>query len=139
MGTLPTPTTSTATCCCCWGRQVADNDDDGEATSGQKLAGLLELMGANNVLVVVSRWFGGVHLGPARFKHIASDLTGRFRSCKYDDISVGVGLDTEPIFHKRQVSIVLSQQPREMSIVFECYDNTFFCLALARSTWSCRA
>ena len=29
-------------------------------------------MGANNVLVVVSRWFGGVHLGPARFKYIAN-------------------------------------------------------------------
>lgn len=24
----------------------------------------------NNVLVVVTRWFGGIHLGPDRFKHI---------------------------------------------------------------------
>lgn len=23
-----------------------------------------------NVLVVVSRWYGGIHLGPDRFKHI---------------------------------------------------------------------
>lgn len=51
---------------------VSDNDDDGESSSGQKLASLLELTGATDVLVVVSRWFGGVHLGPARFKFIAS-------------------------------------------------------------------
>ena len=54
------------------GLQVADNDDDGESSSGAKLASLLELAGAQNVLVVVSRWFGGVLLGPARFKYIAS-------------------------------------------------------------------
>ena len=51
---------------------VSDNDDDGEKGSGNKLASLLELCNANNVLVVVSRWFGGVHLGSARFKWIAS-------------------------------------------------------------------
>lgn len=51
---------------------VSDNDDDGERSSGQKIAALLELTGAQDVLVVVSRWFGGTHLGPARFKHIAT-------------------------------------------------------------------
>lgn len=54
------------------GAQVADNDDDGESTAGQKLAALLDLMSVNNVIVVVSRWFGGTLLGPARFKHIAN-------------------------------------------------------------------
>ena len=51
---------------------VSDNDDDGEKGSGSKLASLLELANVDNVIVVVSRWFGGVHLGPARFKWIAS-------------------------------------------------------------------
>jgi len=27
-------------------------------------------MDARNVLVVVTRWYGGIHLGPDRFKHI---------------------------------------------------------------------
>jgi len=54
------------------GVQVSDNDDDGESSSGAKIAALLELTHVNNVLVVVSRWFGGVLLGPARFKYIAS-------------------------------------------------------------------
>ena len=63
------------------GVQVADNDDDGESSSGQKLAGLLELMGANDVIVVVSRWYGGVHLGPARFKYIASAAQRQLSEC----------------------------------------------------------
>ena len=30
------------------------------------------MMDAWNVIVVVSRWFGGIHIGPDRFKHINS-------------------------------------------------------------------
>jgi putative IMPACT (imprinted ancient) family translation regulator len=51
---------------------VSDNDDDGEKGSGKKLSALLELCHVENVLVVVSRWFGGELLGAARFKWIAS-------------------------------------------------------------------
>ena len=38
---------------------VSDNDDDGESSSGAKLASLLELTNSTDVIVVVSRWFGG--------------------------------------------------------------------------------
>ena len=48
----------------------ADNDDDGETAAGKRLALLLDHTGASNVLVVVSRWYGGIHLGPDRFRHI---------------------------------------------------------------------
>ncbi|KAG0703889.1 hypothetical protein DFH29DRAFT_914567 [Suillus ampliporus] len=47
-----------------------DNDDDGETAAGSRLAHLLSILEINNVLVVVTRWFGGIHLGPDRFKHI---------------------------------------------------------------------
>lgn len=47
-----------------------DNDDDGETAAGSRLAHLLSILEINNVLVVVTRWFGGTHLGPDRFKHI---------------------------------------------------------------------
>ena len=53
------------------GTKIKDNDDDGEGGSGAKLASLLELTKVDNVLLVVSRWFGGIHLGAARFKYIA--------------------------------------------------------------------
>lgn len=51
--------------------QVADNEDDGEDGAGSKLAELLNLAGCEDVFVMVSRWYGGIHLGPDRFKHIA--------------------------------------------------------------------
>ncbi|KAJ2717339.1 hypothetical protein H4R19_000091 [Coemansia spiralis] len=47
-----------------------DNDDDGETAAGKRLAHLLQLLGAENVAVVVSRWYGGTQLGPDRFKLI---------------------------------------------------------------------
>ncbi|GFO38638.1 protein impact-like [Plakobranchus ocellatus] len=45
-------------------------DDDGETHAGSRMLHLLQVMNAENVLVVVSRWYGGIHLGPDRFKHI---------------------------------------------------------------------
>lgn len=51
---------------------VSDNDDDGEKGAGAKLASLLEMADARNVIVVVSRWYGGIHLGSSRFKYFAS-------------------------------------------------------------------
>ncbi|KAG8936166.1 eIF2 kinase Gcn2p negative regulator [Tulasnella sp. 418] len=47
-----------------------DNDDDGETAAGGRLAHLLQILDVNQVLVVVTRYFGGIHLGPDRFKHI---------------------------------------------------------------------
>ncbi|KAL9598288.1 MAG: hypothetical protein Q9219_004589 [cf. Caloplaca sp. 3 TL-2023] len=44
-----------------------DSDDDGEAAAGARLLRLLQMMDAWNVLVVVSRWYGGIKIGPARF------------------------------------------------------------------------
>ena len=49
-----------------------DNDDDGEDAAGSRLAHLLEMRNEDGVLIVVSRWFGGVHLGPKRFAHITN-------------------------------------------------------------------
>ncbi|KAL9107156.1 MAG: hypothetical protein Q9227_007936 [Pyrenula ochraceoflavens] len=47
-----------------------DFDDDGETAAGGRVLRLLELMGAWDVVVVVSRWYGGVKLGPQRFRLI---------------------------------------------------------------------
>lgn len=47
-----------------------DNDDDGETAAGGRLAHLLSVMEVENLVVIVSRWYGGVHLGSDRFKHI---------------------------------------------------------------------
>lgn len=49
---------------------MADNDDDGENGAGGKLAQLLDAMQAQGVLIAVSRWYGGIHLGSDRFRLI---------------------------------------------------------------------
>ncbi|CAG0880458.1 unnamed protein product [Darwinula stevensoni] len=49
---------------------VQDCDDDGETHAGSRVLHLLQIIEARDVLVVVSRWYGGTLLGPDRFKHI---------------------------------------------------------------------
>lgn len=46
-------------------------DDDGERWGGEKVLRVMKEMGAVDVFVVVSRWYGGTNLGPVRFDHIA--------------------------------------------------------------------
>jgi hypothetical protein len=47
-----------------------DCDEDGESAAGGRLLHLLQVMDVWGVLVVVSRWYGGVKLGPDRFSII---------------------------------------------------------------------
>ncbi|KAG2483524.1 hypothetical protein HYH03_017631 [Edaphochlamys debaryana] len=49
------------------GAFVQDCDDDGEVAAGGRLLHFLQAGDVRNCVVVVSRWFGGVLLGPARF------------------------------------------------------------------------
>ncbi|XP_061453255.1 protein IMPACT isoform X2 [Rhineura floridana] len=49
---------------------LQDCEDDGETAAGGRLLHLMHILNACNVLVVVSRWYGGILLGPDRFKHI---------------------------------------------------------------------
>ncbi|CAG9816016.1 unnamed protein product, partial [Phaedon cochleariae] len=49
---------------------LQDCDDDGEAKASARLLELLQTLKLNNIIVVVSRWYGGVQLGPDRFRHI---------------------------------------------------------------------
>ncbi|ODN75385.1 hypothetical protein L202_06544 [Cryptococcus amylolentus CBS 6039] len=49
---------------------MSDYDDDGESQAGGRLQHLLEILELENVLVIVTRWWGGHRLGADRFKHI---------------------------------------------------------------------
>ena len=44
-----------------------DCDDDGETAAGGRILHLMQLMDLWNVMVVVTRWYGGQKLGPRRF------------------------------------------------------------------------
>ena len=52
------------------GVQYQDCDDDGETAAGGRVLHLMELMGVWGAMVVVTRWYGGVQLGPDRFRII---------------------------------------------------------------------
>ncbi|PAV60241.1 hypothetical protein WR25_07117 [Diploscapter pachys] len=54
------------------GREILlqDCEDDGETKAASKILEIMIRMEALNVIVVVSRWYGGIHLGPDRFRHI---------------------------------------------------------------------
>ncbi|KAF4223878.1 hypothetical protein CNMCM8980_005078 [Aspergillus fumigatiaffinis] len=49
---------------------VQDCDDDGETAAGGRLLHLMQLMDVWDMIVVVSRWYGGILLGPDRFRII---------------------------------------------------------------------
>jgi Uncharacterized protein family UPF0029/RWD domain len=51
---------------------IQDCDDDGESAAGGRLLHLLQLMECENVVVVVTRWYGGVKLGGERFRCIGN-------------------------------------------------------------------
>jgi hypothetical protein len=56
---------------------LEDGKDDGENLGGERLLHLLQRSDAKNVVIIVTRWHGGIHIGNDRFKHInkcASDL-----------------------------------------------------------------
>lgn len=45
-------------------------NDDGEAGAGMVILRMLEREELSNYLIVVTRWFGGTHLGGDRFRHV---------------------------------------------------------------------
>ena len=59
---------------CAWriGEDSAENgfDDNGETGAGRKLLDLLNKTNADGTLIAVTRWYGGSHLGSARFRAI---------------------------------------------------------------------
>lgn len=46
-------------------------DDDGEAGAGVLMLQMLERAGLEDHVIVVTRWYGGKHLGGDRFRHVA--------------------------------------------------------------------
>ncbi|GKT40819.1 protein IMPACT [Colletotrichum spaethianum] len=60
------------------GTSFQDCDDDGETAAGSRLLHLMQLMDLWDVMVVVTRWYGGQKLGPRRFALINSAARDAF-------------------------------------------------------------
>jgi len=50
-------------------------NDDGEAGAGMVIARMLEREGLHDHIVVVTRWYGGKHLGGDRFRHVQTAVS----------------------------------------------------------------
>ena len=51
---------------------AAVKSDDGEAGAGAVILKMIEREGLEDHIIVVTRWYGGVHLGGDRFAHIVT-------------------------------------------------------------------
>ncbi|WP_286830773.1 MULTISPECIES: YigZ family protein [Kordiimonas] len=49
-------------------------NDDGETGAGMLMAQMLEREGLMHHIVVVTRWYGGKHLGGDRFRHVQDSV-----------------------------------------------------------------
>ncbi len=58
--------------------------DDGEAGAGMVILRMLERAGLEGHLVIVTRWFGGTHLGGDRFRHVQSAVRAYFAEAGID-------------------------------------------------------
>ncbi|KAF9182073.1 hypothetical protein BGZ51_004982 [Haplosporangium sp. Z 767] len=65
------------------GSIAQDNDDDGETAAGSRLLHLMSILDVKNVVVVVSRWYGGIPLSADRFKHINNAARQLLDECGY--------------------------------------------------------
>lgn len=65
------------------GMFLQDYDDDGESAAGGRLLHLLQVADVRNVVIVVSRWYGGILLGPSRFMHITNTARTLLEECGY--------------------------------------------------------
>lgn len=54
------------------GKETRVKSDDGESGAGMIIVRMLEREAIFNHIVVVTRWYGGVHLGGDRFRHVQS-------------------------------------------------------------------
>jgi len=83
------------------GVTISDNDEDGEEAAGGRLSHLLEVTNARNVIVVVSRWFGGILLGPDRFKHINNTARILLEAQGFNRATVNTGNNSKSKGRKR--------------------------------------
>lgn len=60
-------------------------DDDGESGAGALILQMLERAGVNDHVVIVTRWYGGKHLGGDRFRHVADAVRYYLRETGLDE------------------------------------------------------
>jgi len=63
--------------------------DDGEAGAGAVILKMLERAELRNHIVVVTRWYGGVHLGGDRFAHVVTSVRAYLEAAHLEKLAKG--------------------------------------------------
>ena len=65
-----------------WAARLSDGteikNDDGEGGAGMIILQMLAREGVEDAIVVVTRWYGGTHLGGDRFRHVKTSVQHLF-------------------------------------------------------------
>ena len=65
-----------------WAARLSDGteikNDDGEGGAGMIILQMLAREGMEDTIVVVTRWYGGTHLGGDRFRHVKTSVQHLF-------------------------------------------------------------
>ncbi len=65
-----------------WAARLSDGseikNDDGEGGAGMIILQMLAREGMEDAIVVVTRWYGGTHLGGDRFRHVKTSVQHLF-------------------------------------------------------------
>ena len=65
-----------------WAARLSDGseikNDDGEGGAGMIILQMLAREGIEDAIVVVTRWYGGTHLGGDRFRHVKTSVQHLF-------------------------------------------------------------
>ena len=65
-----------------WAARLSDGteikNDDGEGGAGMIILQMMQRQGLEDTIIVVTRWYGGTHLGGDRFKHVKTSVQHLF-------------------------------------------------------------
>jgi len=65
-----------------WAARLGDGtetkNDDGEGGAGMIILQMMAREGMSDAIIVVTRWYGGTHLGGARFRHVKTSVQHLF-------------------------------------------------------------
>jgi len=62
----------------------AVRNDDGESGAGAVILKMIERAGLQDHIIVVTRWYGGVHLGGDRFAHVVTSVRAYLEALAVD-------------------------------------------------------
>jgi len=67
-----------------WAARLADGteikNDDGEGGAGMIILQMMAREGLEDAIIVVTRWYGGAHLGGDRFRHVKTSVQHLFNA-----------------------------------------------------------